>query len=717
MEARLGANIQINQMFAPAGQYLLQPIRVLKNYNIRENIQSDMMSGLTVAVILLPQAIAFAIIADLPPQMGLYAGIVGAVIGALFCSSDHMQTGPTNAMSLLVFGSLTGVVASGTTEYIIAAGLMAVMAGVMQLVMGLARLGMLVNFVSHSVIVGFSTGAGILIAIRQLSTFFGLSVPRSSAFQTVRDVIIQLPNANTFTTQIGIAVVILLLLIRWYNKRLPSALITMVLASIVVFVLNLDQRGVATIGELPTSLPPLANLPLTNIQLISDLSAGALAVGAIGLVQTMAISRSFAAQSGQRIDSNQEFVAQGMANIFSGFFTGYSVSGSFARTAVNYKSGARSPMAALFSGLFVLIALLTITPLAAFLPRTALAAVLIVTAYGMIDQAEIKRIIQSRSGDTIIMLVTLFGTLFLDIEFAVLSGIVLSLLLYIYRTSTPRVHAVVPDPKFKHFTYQPDKSECVQLAIIEIKGDLYFGAVNHVEDFILDHAHAHPAQRFLLLRMHNVNHMDFSGIHMLENVVRAYRAKGGNVFMVRVNHRVKSVMVQSGFDVFLGHECIIDEDEAIDHLFHRHMDPAVCIYECPYRVFKECQNLPKRADLISLPSITTNGKDAVHTVSPGQLWEALHEPEADRPYIVDVREPREFRNGHIVEAQSIPLADILKKSEHIPKSQRLVLVCRTGRRSRRAAYALQTAGYEQCIILDGGMQAWEAEGKLEAIDR
>lgn len=716
MQAGIGANIPVKQMFAPAGHYLLQPYRLIKNYKL-DAIQSDMMAGLTVAVILLPQAIAFAIIADLPPQMGLYAGIVGAVIGALFCSSDHIQTGPTNAMSLLVFGSLTGVVASGTTEYVIAAGLMAVMAGAMQLFMGLARLGMLVNFVSHSVVVGFSTGAGILIAIRQLSVFFGLTLPRSGAFETVRDVAINLPQSHPFTTQIGIAVVILLLVIRWYNKRLPSALITMVLASIIVFMFNLDERGVATIGELPTSLPPLANLPITNLELIGDLSAGALAVGAIGLVQTMAISRSIAAQSGQRIDSNQEFVAQGMANIFSGFFTGYSVSGSFARTAVNYKSGARSPMAALFSGVFVLIALLTITPLAAFLPRTALAAVLIVTAYGMIDQAEIKRIIQSRSGDTIIMLVTLFGTLFLDIEFAVLAGIVLSLLLYIYRTSTPRVHAVVPDPKFKHFTHQPEKNECVQLSIIEIKGDLYFGAVNHVEDFILDHSHAHPAQRFLLLRMHNVNHMDFSGIHMLENVVRAYRAKGGNVFMVRINQRVKAVMQQSGFDTFLGHECIIDEDEAIDHLFHRHLDPAVCIYECPYRVFKECQNLPKRADLISLPTIQTNGLDSLHSITPSQLWDALHDSDNKRPFVVDVREPREFRNGHIIEAHSIPLANILQSAEEIPKSRRLVLVCRTGRRSRRAAYALKNAGYSSFEILEGGMQAWEAEGKLEAIDR
>ena len=556
-----------------------------------------------------------------------------------------------------------------------------------------------------------------MIAIRQLSTFFGLNIPRSSAFETVFDVFVNLGDAHVATTQIGVGVVILLIVIRRINDQLPSALITMIVASLVVFIFNLHENGVGVIGELPSSLPPFANLPLTDFEMIQQLSAGALAVGAIGLVQTMAISRSVAAQSGQRIDSNQEFVAQGVGNIFSGLFSGYSLSGSFARTAVNYKSGARSPMAALFSGLFVLIALLTITPLAAFLPQTALAGVLIVTAYGMIDQAEIKRIVQSRGGDTVIMLVTLFGTLFLRIEFAVLTGIILSLLLYIYRTSTPRVQTVLPDQGFKHFTYQPSKEECVQLSVIEIKGDLYFGAVNYVEDFILDHAHANPHQRFLLLRMHNVNHIDFSGIHMLENIVSTYRGMGGNVFLVRVNHRVKTTMAFCGFDEFIGKACIIDEDEAIGQIFHRHLDPAICIYECPLRIFKECQNLPKRTDLISLPAISVQNNDNVSLISPEGLWEELHDPHKDHPSVIDVREPREFRRGHIVEAQSIPLAKIISDPSIELPEEPIVLVCRTGRRSRRAASILHDNGVDEIEILEGGMQAWEANGKLEAIDK
>lgn len=716
MQSGSGMQHTFSQMVEPVGRYLQKPYWLFKSYDIREDLRPDLVAGLTVAVILLPQAIAFAIIADLPPEMGLYAGIIGAVIGALWCSSRQMQIGPTNAMSLLVFGALSGVVETGP-EYIIAAGLMTVMAGVMQLVMGLARLGMLVNFVSHSVVVGFSTGAGILIAIRQLSTFFGMSLPRSSPLTTVLDVFLALPTLHLPTTLIGTAVIILLVLLRWFNDRIPAALLSMVLASLIVFSLNLDQQGVSTLGELPSQFPPLADLPLTNLDLIGRLSAGAVAVGAIGLVQTMAISRSVAAQTGQRIDSNQEFVGQGMANIFSGFFSGYSLSGSFARTAVNYKSGAHTPLAGLFSGLFVLIALLTIAPLASYLPRTALAGVLIVTAYGMIDRAEIRRIIQSRGGDAVIMLVTLFGTLFLRIEFAVLMGIILSLVLYIQRTSTPRVQAVVPDEDFSHFTYDPGRPECVQLAVIEIKGDLYFGAVNHVEDFILDHAASNPEQRFLLLRMHNVNHIDFSGIHMLENIVKTYREKGGNVLMVRVSYRVRAVMEASGFDKFLGHEGFVDEDSAIGHLFYRHLDAAVCIYECPYKVFKECQNLPKRMDLISLNNGHSLNEADIDLISVTELWNDLHDPAVEKPHVIDVREPREFRRGHIIEARSVPLSKIIQEPTLVPQEGRLVLVCRTGRRSRRAATTLQQHGFNDFEVLDGGMLEWKATGLMEAIDR
>ena len=541
MLADLSTRVSLKTALRPTIYYLQRPLRLFGAYN-RANLRSDLIAAITVAVILLPQAIAFALIAELPPQMGLYAAVVGAVAGALWGSSNQVHNGPTNAISLLVLSSLGGVFAAGTPEFIVAAGLMAVMAGLFQLVMGLARLGVLVNFVSHSVVVGFASGAGILIAIKQLKPFLGVVFESETIFETITGVATNLPATHLATAGLGVGTILLIILLRQINPKLPAALLSMVAASMVVFALRLDQQGVSVIGELPRNLPPLTDLSTFNLALVTRLSTGALAVGAIGLVETTAIARSVAAQTGQRLDSNQEFVGQGMGNIFSGLFSGYPTAGSFSRTAVNFKAGARSPVAAIFSSIFVLVAMFTLGPLAAYLPVAALAGVLIVTAYGMIDRAEIGRIWRGAPGDAAIMIVTLLATLFIHIEFAVLLGILLSLVLYFIRTSTPRVHAVLPDFRFRHLTYQSGQPPCPQLSIVDILGDLYFGAVNHVEEVILAQLDQHVEQRFLLIRMSRVNHCDFSGIHMLESLVHTYRERGGDLFLMRVGYSVRQLM-------------------------------------------------------------------------------------------------------------------------------------------------------------------------------
>ncbi|WP_420632308.1 sulfate permease [Candidatus Leptofilum sp.] len=724
MFAELGSRFNLQQTIAPAIQFLQRPATLFRTYN-RSNLRPDLMAGLTVTVILLPQAIAFALIAELPPQMGIYAAILGAVVGGLWGSSNQIHTGPTNAISLLVFSSLAAVVAPDTAEFAIAAGVLAVMVGLFQLLMGLFRLGMLVNFVSHSVIVGFASGAGVLIAIKQVSPLLGISFESHNIAEALAGIVANLPDSHLQTAVIGLGTMLLIVILRRINNRLPAALITMMIASLAVFLLRLDEAGVRVIGQLPKSLPPLADLPLFNLETISQLSTGALAVAAIGLVETTAIARSVSAQTGQRLDSNQEFVGQGMANIFMGLFSGYPGAGSFSRTAVNFKAGAQSPMAAIFSGIFMIVALFTLAPLAAYLPTAALAGVLIVTAYGMIDKEEIARIWRSHPGDASIMVTTLVGTLFLEIEFAVLLGIILSLGLYIWRTSTPRIQTVLPDDTFSHFIYRPDKSPCPQLAIIEVYGDLYFGAVNYVEEFITDYADAHPEQRFLLLRLDHVNTCDFSGIHMLETLVRMYRDKGGDVFMAGTNYRVKQMMLSSEFDSFLGENHILDEDEAIGKIFYQELDPAVCIYECPIRAFRECQNLPKRIDLAGIPLMDETESEHIMFVEPLHLWQQLYpangrnEETANTavPYVVDVREPREFRQGHIAEATLVPLPKILSTDVKLPADKQIVLVCRSGRRSRRAAAALQNIGCLNVQVLQGGMLAWQSAGLLEAVDR
>lgn len=707
----------------PAWNYLRQPFRLLKSYD-RANFRPDLIAGITVAVVVLPQAIAFALIAELPPEAGLYASIVGGVIAALWGSSDHLYNGPTNALSILVLSTLTPFFLPGTANYIAAAGLLALMVGALQLVMGLVRLGMLVNFVSHSVIVGFASGAGVLIAVKQIGPLLGLQVSGVNILAVLVAVVRSLPQIHLPTAAIGLGTILLLIVLRRINRRLPGAFIGLAVASIAVALFQLNETGVTVIGELPGSLPPLVDLSLFSLDMIADLSTGALAIAAIGLVQTTAIARSLSAQTNQRLNNNQEFVGQGIANIFAGLFSGYPCSASFSISAINFRAGAKTRLAVIFSCTAVLLIMLLLGSLTAYLPTAALAAVLLLVSYDMFNKAEIKRIAMGARGDAIIMLVTFLGTLFLRIEFAVLMGILISFALYIIRTSAPRVQAVIPDEDFRHFVHHPNLEECPQLTVLEIQGDLYFGAVSHIEETILAHAETHPEQRYLLIRMHHVNQIDFSGIHMLENVVRSYREKGGDVFFVRVGDHVRHFINATGCELYVGKSNFLDEDQAIGYIFHRVLDPAICIYECPIRVFRECQNLPKRTDLIDIPALSNGGKHGrppgtegtIPTIQPDELWKQLHRTNGQKPMVVDVREPREFKRGHIIEATSMPLATILNNQVEFPVDREIVLVCRSGRRSRRAAFVLQRKGIKQTTILTGGMQAWEAEGLLEAVE-
>ena len=694
-------------------RYLARPYSILSRYD-RNNLRPDIIAGLTIAVILIPQAIAYALIAELPPQMGIYTAIVAAVVGALWGSSEQAHTGPTNAVSLLVLSTLIVFFEPGSSEFILAAGVLAIMAGFIQLVLGLARLGMLLTFVSYSVVVGFAAGAGILIAIRQLGPLLGLQISAHGLINSFKELIRSFPEIQPATALLGIGTISLILILKHISPKIPAALISMIAASFVVYIFNLDEKGVAVIGDLPKGLPPLTDFSQFDLPSISSLFGGALAIAIIGLVETMAISRSIATQTGQRLDSNQEFVGQGLANMAAGLFSGYACSGSFTRSAVNHNAGGRSAVAAATSGIFVLISMFFMAPMAAYLPRTALAGVLIVVSIGMIKPEKIIRIWRGSKADGIIMLATFLATLFLDLALAVFIGVVLSLVLYILRTSVPRVHQVIPDDDFHHFTYAPHKSCCPQLGVIDILGSLYFGAVDHVEEKLQAHQQDYPDQRFLLIRMHHVNTCDYSGIHMLESIVQQYREKGGDVFMVRVGYQVDKLMDSTGFYDWLDRQNILAEDEAISYLFHSQLDPAVCIYECPYRVFKECQNLPKRLDLVGESIHLEQPQKNVSKISPDKLWAEMHFDKP--PIIIDVREPREYKSGHIPGAKPVPLPEILENPFQFKNDDKIIFVCRGGRRSSRVAAFMADQGFANARVLQGGMLSWEAANLLEAVD-
>ncbi|MFT7699845.1 MAG: SulP family sulfate permease [Candidatus Krumholzibacteriia bacterium] len=687
----------------------------LRGYK-RDWIRPDLIAGLTVAVVMMPQAIAYAMIAELPPQMGLYSAIIAAIIGALWGSSKHLHTGPTNAASLLVLASLLTVAPPGSPDFFIAAGYMAIIVGVFRLAMGLLHMGVLVNFVADSVIVGFTAGAGVLISVNQLRHLLRLDISSSPAVgETIQNIAAKIFDVHLLSLLVGIGVIVVMALIKRYRPQLPAALIAMVAASVATGVFAMADHGVVVLGAIPRTLPPLTKMRLLDFALIWKLTPGALAVAAIGLVEAMSIARSVASETGQRLDSNQEFVGQGLASIFTGFFSGYAVSGSFTRTAINFNAGARSPLASVFSGLWVLLFMMVFAPLAVYLPRAALAGVLLVTAWGMVDVNQIRLILRSSRGDTWIISSTFAATILLPLEFAVLAGMLVSFARYLIKTSTPGVYAVVPDEGFHYLVKVGDAAVCPQLGVMEIEGSLYFGAVHHIEEALRKNQEDHPGQIYLLLRMHMVDVCDVSGIHMLEATVRRYRERGGDVFMEGVRPEVLRMIALYGFTAKLGPKNILNEVNAISHLFHKVLQPGICIYQCPVRVFGECQALPKDDHAIELQNFAEMPTHEVHELTPSEVKYLIHDEE-DPVTVIDVGEVGEFRNWHIETARSVPLRQLAVKGRDLPKSTGVVFVSRMGRRSQLAVQIMQDMGYERVFSLRGGMLAWEAAGYPIAVE-
>jgi SulP family sulfate permease len=679
-------------------------------------MRADIIAGVTVGMILLPQALAFSVLAGLPPAMGLYAAICAAIAGALWGSSTHLHSGPTNTASILTLSVLLPIATPGTSQFFAAVGLIAVMAGVIRLALGLARLGMLVNFVSDSVAVGFTAGAGILIISNQLGPLLRIGIAADPGLVgTLWSMLQHVGDAHVPTFAVGLGTIAAIFVLQRLSRRWPAVLISVASVTLVAWLLGAEGHGVQVLGELPRSLPPPAALPFFDLGLIGRLANGALALAIIGMVEASAIARAVATHSHQHLDSNQEFVGQGLANICAGLFSGYPCSGSFNRSVLSYQAGAQTALANVVSGLFLLSAMFLLGPPLAHLPRAVLSGALILTAWSMIDRRSMARIWRSARAEAAIMLVTLAATLLLPLQFAVLLGVLMSLGYYILRTSMPRVVTVLPDEHFRHWRHQPGKPICPQLGVIAVLGDLYFGAVHHVEEHIYAHLQRNTDQRFLLLRMHSVQRCDISGIRTLENILQLCRDRGGDLFFVRVHEPVLQMMRATGFYEQVGADHFLSQDTAIDELFHKVLDPAVCIYECEVRAFRECQNLPKRILPTTRlqPSRMLLASSSAPSLMPHELWQQLHTPQP--PLVVDVREPREFDQGHIPQARLIPLPRLLTGQPDLPKDRRIVLVCRSGRRSAMAAAWLLSCGYTKLAILQGGMLAWESTNLLEAV--
>lgn len=580
----------------------------------RETFRADLMAGLTGAVIVLPQGVAFATIAGMPPEYGLYAAMVPAIIAALFGSSWHLVSGPTTAASIVLFASLSTFAEPGSAEYVQLALTLTIMVGIIELAMGLARLGTLVNFISHSVVIGFTAGAAILIATKQIKNFFGVEIPRGLHFHEVFiELGQQFDRINPYITAVALITLVSGFLVRRFLPRIPYMIVAMLAGTAAALGLDVvfgaAVTNISTVGALPSSLPPLS-APDLSIATIKDLAPVAVAATLLALTEAVSIARSLAARSGQRIDGNQEFIGQGLSNIVGSFFSSYVATGSFNRSGVNYEAGARTPLAAAFAGLLLMAVMLVVAPYAAYLPNAAMAGILFLVAYGLIDFHHIRQIIRASRSETAIMATTFFATLFLELEFAIILGVVLSLVVYLSRTSRPRIVSRVPDPAQDKRAFVTNAGhrlpECPQLKFVRIDGSLFFGAVNHVEERLQAEDQQYPDQLHLMLVASGINFVDVAGAEMLAKEAKRRRELGGGLYLYDVKKPVADFLREGGYMADIGEENLFtSKTEAIRAITERLSDEGC--RRCDKRIFHECATRPSGTARSEAPRSSVSG--------------------------------------------------------------------------------------------------------------
>jgi SulP family sulfate permease len=447
------------------------------------------------------------------------------------------------------------------------------------------------------VVVGFTAGAAVLIAVSQVKNFFGLPIARgASPYEVMQGLLQHLGEVNPFIT--GVAVVTVLASVaakRWW-PRWPHMILALLVGSLLALLFNQHwgsaHTGIGSIGALRIGMPPLSS-PDFSWTTLEKLVPVAMAVALLALTEAVSIARAMAIKSGQRIDGNQEFIGQGLSNLAGSFFSGYASSGSFNRSGLNYAAGAKTPLSTVFSAVSLLLILLFLAPLAEYLPTAAMAGILFVVAWGLIDFHQIAEILRASRQETAVLGVTFVATLTLQLEFAIYAGVLLSLLLYLNRTSRPGLEDVKPfpgqwPPAFSAATGLPD---CPQLKIVRLNGSIFFGAVNHLQDALQQIDAREPMHRHLLLVASGINFLDLAGAHLLSQEARRRRALGGGLYIFHMKDEPMQTLRRSGVLDDIGLENFFTLGDDVLGTLYARLDRAVCT-RCQVRIFRPCTPTP-----------------------------------------------------------------------------------------------------------------------------
>ncbi|AKJ27706.1 sulfate transporter [Caldimonas brevitalea] len=562
-------------------------------------LRADAMAGLLGALLVLPQGVAFATLAGLPPQYGLYAAILPCAVAALFGSSWHVATGPTNAISLALFAMLSPLAVPGSARYIELALAMTLLVGLLQTSIAVLRLGAIANFISPAALLGFTAGAGMLIAVHALKDMLGMGRDAGSQAAAVLAYLARhWDDTHLGALSVGAVCVAATLAVRRLRPRWPAMLIGLACATLLAALLN-HQGGpwrVQSVGRLSSAWPPF-HVPDVDWQLLPELVGLAFALTIVALGQSISIAKFVAARSGQRLDPNREFLGQGLANLVGGLFSSYVACGSLNRSLPNLEAGARTPLASVFSAVLLLGLLAVAAPLVAYIPLAGIGGLLLLVAWSLLDLGRWQRLASTDRTEFYIALATFVATLTVRLETAILFGTILSLVSYLYRTSKPAMRTMgfdtmAPERHFAVVDGNPDAlPECPQLKLLRMEGSVYFGAAQHVAD-TLHGLRAQPdAPRHLLVMSKSMNFIDVAGAEVWETELRARRAAGGDLYFHRPRPAVVQMWERTGFIEQLGRDHIFpDKRSAIAAIFQQ-LDPRVCA-ACRARVFWECETAP-----------------------------------------------------------------------------------------------------------------------------
>lgn len=530
----------------------------LQNYK-RSDLQGDLFAGLTVGVLLIPQGMAYSLLAGLPPIYGLYASTLPLILYALFGTSRQLSVGPMAMISLLVLSGVSQANPDSPEQFLQYAILLAFMVGLMQMLMGLLKMGFLVNFLSRPVIAGFNTAAALIIALSQMKHLLDIDLPKGQTHELLIGIVRNWQDINLPTFVMGLIAILVLFGIRKINKKIPGPLIVVFLGILVVFLGGLDAEGIRIIKDIPDGLPKFS-LPIFSFEALEALLPSAVVISLVGFMQSIAVAKAIQdMHKNYEIEPNRELIALGFANIGAAFFSGFPVTGGMSRSAVNNDAGAKTGLASIFSAVLILLTLQFFTQYFYYLPYSVLAALIMVSVIGMVNIKEGRYLWKTNRKDFLLFMVTILATLFWGIEEGIILGISLSMLIVLYNVSYPHVAELgrVPGTKvFRNIKRFEELETWEDILIMRFDAQLYFANLNYFKDKLSQYLQRKPQTRFVILDFKPINNMDSSAVHMMKDLIENYKARNIAVLFADVKGPVRDILKKTGIMEMVGEDRI-----------------------------------------------------------------------------------------------------------------------------------------------------------------